>query len=158
MKFMTLQFIQNLATGLLFFSSFLLYAIFSGMDVPERQGLSKPIGYYLAILPFGILIETFFFQYLPFQLFRLYWKIRGKKSTLSFILISALVFGLYHLKVSGDDVVVSILKVFTTTLAGIILSTSYYILDRKKKYPFWSVFLNHLFYYIIVLGLIVLFT
>lgn len=152
-RFIAFQLIQYLAIGASMILLFLLYAKISGRELFEAQNYSKPFWFYSATLFGSIIMETFIFQYVPFQLFKLIWKVRGRKSPLSFIIFSALVFGLFHIAASNKDIVLAILKVIGCTFGGIILSTSYYILVRKKQYPFWSVFLIHFLYDFIILGL-----
>ena len=152
-KFLAFQLLQYLVVGVLTVLLFLLYAQISGKEAFETPRYSNSFWYYATILLGSIIMETFFFQYIPFQLFRLYWKFRKRKSPLSFIIFSALVFGLFHLTTSNKDIAISILKVLASVIGGIILSTSYYILARKKQYPFLSVFLIHFLYDFTLLGL-----
>lgn len=97
---------------------------------------------YQPILMVSAVIETLLFQYLPFIITRGV-SLRKNFRPTKYILFSSVLFGLFHIIATQCMMPFAVIKVFFSTLSGVVLSVSFYIFRRKKQLPILSVSLIH---------------
>ncbi len=98
--------------------------------------------------------ETLLFQFLPYKIINLFHEEKPKRidSVTLYIIVSSILFGLGHFFINLQVcVVILIARVFFKCVgAGVILSYTYYVADKKKWKPFWTVSLIHFIFNLIL--------
>lgn len=117
----------------------LMFLVGCGADEPE-EGMSS---LYIILLPLSALLETLIFQYVPFKIFRLRWDNGEKRSPLTYIIVSGLVFGMFHLVKCKYSYLFETFRIIDATIEGIIFGISYYVLWCRKQHPILGVSLIH---------------
>lgn len=96
---------------------------------------------------YAAISETFIFQFLPYKIINFFYeeKPNGITTVTLYITVSSFMFGLGHLFINLPvSIIIRFIRAFFKCVGpGIILSYTYYVADKNKWKPFWTVSLLH---------------
>lgn len=100
----------------------------------------------------SVILETLFFQYIPFLINRAVLREKPDTKPFVFIVISSLLFGFAHtFQTKLTFIPIVVVNVFNKILMGIILYSTMYVLYKKNCNPYWPVILLHFVFNSIVI-------
>lgn len=96
-------------------------------------------------------LESLFFQYLPFKIFKFFYDIRDKMvKIIPYIIVSGIVFGSLHWNSDLVYPCLNITRIIFHSIIGMHLAMTFYVFRKRRQCGLFSITLIHWFHNVIL--------